>query len=41
MLTSTALDSGYCSMLRDFYLKMSDADQQQIVLSRSTTEKAN
>jgi hypothetical protein len=38
---STVLDAGYYPMLRNFYLKMSDADQQQIVLSRSTTEKAN
>jgi len=41
MRTSTVLDSGYYPMLRDFYLKMSDADRQQIVLSRSTTEKPN
>jgi hypothetical protein len=38
---STVLDAGYYPMLRNFYLKMSEADQQQIVLSRSTTEKAN
>jgi hypothetical protein len=41
MLTSTVFDSSYYSLLRDFYLNMSDADHQQIVLSRSTTEKAN
>ena len=41
MLTSTVLDAGYYFMLRDFYPKMSDADSEQIVHSRSITEKAN
>jgi hypothetical protein len=41
MLNSTVLDVDYSFMLRSFYLKLSDADQHQIVLSRSTTEKAN
>jgi hypothetical protein len=40
MCTPTIFDSGYYSKLRNFYLKMSEADQQQIVLSRSATEKA-
>ncbi len=41
MYTPTIFDSGYYFMLRSFYLNMSEADSKQIVLSRSTTEKAN
>ena len=32
---SAVLDAGYYSVLRDFYLQMSQADQQQIVLTRT------
>lgn len=35
---SVVLDAGYYTMLRNFYLQMSDADQQQIVLSRDKAE---
>jgi hypothetical protein len=34
---SAVLDAGYYPLLRDFYLKMSEADQQQIVLTRGKT----
>jgi hypothetical protein len=41
MRSPATLDSGYYTPLRNFYLKMSNADSEQIVLSRPTTEKAN
>jgi hypothetical protein len=33
------LDEGYYTLLRDFYLQMSEADQQQVVLTRTGSEK--
>jgi hypothetical protein len=38
---SAVLDAGYYLMLHDFYLKMSQADQQQLVLTRAKTEGGN
>jgi len=38
---SAVLDAGYYPMLRNFYLQMSQADQQQIVLTRAKPEGAN
>jgi transglutaminase-like putative cysteine protease len=38
---SAVFDAGYYTMLRDFYLKMSEADQQQIVLTRSKTDSGS
>jgi hypothetical protein len=32
---STVLDAGYYPVLRDFYMQMSEADQQQVVLTRN------
>jgi hypothetical protein len=36
---SAVLDEGYYTLLRDFYLQMSEADQQQVVLTRTGSEK--
>ena len=38
---SAVFDPGYYTLLRDFYLKMSHADQQQIVLTRAKAEGGN
>jgi hypothetical protein len=35
------LDAGYYTTLREFYLKMSAADQQQLVLTRSKTDNGS
>lgn len=38
---SAVLDAGYYPMLRNFYSQISQADQQQIVLTRAKAENGN